>query len=422
MDKPLGPQATGFRSPQAGVRWLIAAIAIALVGGGGIALWLIWPQRAGEGIPVRIVTAETGTVEDTINEGGTLRLQSQQTLKAPAEGAVEQVLVNSGDLVQAGQVLVLLQNAERETALLNQQLLIEKQAAVLARSQAAIAEAETQLAAEQAQLAPLEQLVAQGAIPRQQVEDQADQVRSAQTRLGDAQSNRQQAQVELDRLQVERQKIQEELANTEVRSPISGKVLAVNVLDGDGVEISSDLLTVGNPAAELVWLNVSTLNASRVSLGDPARVTVIGPDPIPYTAQVVSIAPIAQTSETENSGARGEAGQVTVQMVVQLLEPTRTIIPGSQVNVEIILAQRDRVITVGTDVIQREGEDTFVWVLDDQGQAQRQPITLGLEGLTTVEVTTGLTAGDQLILPPVDQPLSVGTAVVPQSASEDNLE
>ena len=61
----------------------------------------------------------------------------------------------------------------------------------------------------------------------------------------------------------------------------------------------------------------------------------------------------------------------------------------------------------------------YVWVRDNQGKAQKQNITLGLEGLTNIEVTSGLRPGATVVLPPTDSKLKPGMPVLPQDSSTE---
>ncbi len=399
-----------------GSRWIAAASAIALLGTGSVLAYLFWQQQPPKAVSARVLTVERNTVEETINASGAVELGDQQTLTSPTEGAVEQVFVNSGDRVTAGQTLITLRNAERETATTNQQLLIAQQEETLQRSRQRIAEAEVQLAAYRADLERLNQLVSEGAIAETGTEilNKQEQIRNTEAQLRDAQSGADTALLELERLRVEDQKVQQQLRETVVTAPIDGMILNIGVLDGDGVEVRTELLTLGDPAEEVVRLKLSTLDAARVRVGQTARVSVIGPNPEVYMGRVVYLSPLAVTDSSSNGE---QSAQSVVTTLVQLDQPTRTLIPGSQVNVEIILEARPNVVALGTETIQRNGEDPFVWVIDDQGQAQQQPVELGLEGLVTIEVTDGLESGDQVIVPSPDQPLTAGTPIEAESSS-----
>ena len=220
-------------------------------------------------------------------------------------------------------------------------------------------------------------------------------------------------QLQLQRQELELRKIEQELQDTLIKAPIDGVILGVNVSNGEGVTRGHDLLTLGNPSQEYVRLSLSTLNAAKVRLNQPARITIIGPDSPVYEGQVVDLSPQAiSVSNSEGS----EGGLATVSAIVQLNQPTGTLIPGSQVNVEIILDQRQDVVVISLESLQRSGKNSFVWVKDQQGLAQKREVTLGLEGLETVEVLSGLEPGDEVILTTPDLNLEPGIPLETQSS------
>lgn len=355
-----------------------------------------------------VLEVDTGTVEVTLNESGVVELGGQQTLRSPVEGAVEEVLVRPGDRVQPGQVLITLRNPERQTALLSQAIAIQQQNVLLARQQQTVSEAAEQLAADEEQLQRLASLAEEGIVPLVEVQEQENQVRQSQAALRQAEANMLEQSLILENLQVEQQRIEQEVANTVITAPIGGIILGVDVIDGEGIERRTDLLTIGNPAEELVEIRLSTLNAAQVRPNQRARVTVIGPSSDVFLGRVVSLYPLAIAPEEDS-----ESSQPIVPTVVQLDRPSRSLIPGSQVNVEIILEQRESVVVLDIAAIQRQGDRPFVWRLDEANQLQQQPITLGLEGLVSAEVTEGLSAGDRIVLPPPDIPLTPGMAILP---------
>lgn len=482
----------GKKKFKTGVKWLAWSGVLASVSAGG---WLLYVHRnrPPESAQQPVVTVERGNIETSINESGTLELRGQQTLKSPAEGAVERVLVRLGDRVKSDQPLIILRNPDRQTILINQQLQIQKQQLTLANNRQKIAEAEEKLKVakrenqtnkqfqiqkqeltlasnqekvveaeeelkdEEKKLQELEALDKRGFIPKNELRTQEEQVRRAksavraaqltvssdtlelqnlqmelqntqqetQNKIMEAQSALREAHLavktdtsELQRLQLELQKIQQQLKNNVVTAPINGKVLDIKVKDGEGVQVRTDLLTVGDPTEELVSLQLSTLNAAKVRVNQLARISIIGPNAQSFQGRVQSLSPIASTSsgESQSSQQPGQAGQATVSAKVRLDTPSRKLIPGSQVNVEIVLLSRQNVVVLDTEAIQRSEEKPFVLVRDKQGKAQKKNITIGLEGLTNVEVTSGLRAGDQVVLPAVDSKSESGTPTV----SEDN--
>ncbi|BAU43118.1 efflux RND transporter periplasmic adaptor subunit [Leptolyngbya sp. O-77] len=184
------------------------------------------------------------------------------------------------------------------------------------------------------------------------------------------------ARLELQSLQLQQRRTQQELQDTIITAPRDGVVLGLSVKDGDGVERRTELLTLGDPRQELVKLQLSTLNAAQVRLGQTARVTVIGPDPTVYLGRVVDLYPQAIASESGDS----QSAQTTVPTTIRLDRPTGTLIPGSSVNVELVLQQRQNTVTLEIEALQRNGANSFVWLMDGNGRAQQQPVELGTGG------------------------------------------
>ncbi|MBD2462097.1 efflux RND transporter periplasmic adaptor subunit [Oscillatoria sp. FACHB-1407] len=407
---------SGKRKFKTGVQWLIGSGVLALLSLLGWLAYAVWLNRPADPVSVRLLTVERDTVETTINASGTVQLGGQQTLKSPAEGAVEEVLVQPGDRVTQGQVLLTLRNPERQTALANQEVKIVQQELTLARHQQRISESQEQLVSDREWLQRLSALAEAGAIAQTQVQEQADKVRTTLTNLRAAESDARTANLELKSLRLESQRIQRQLQDTVITAPITGIVLGVNVDDGDGVELRTELLTLGDPSQELVQLQLSTLDAAQVEVNQRVRVSVIGPNPEVFMGRVQSLYPQAIVPSAEGQSSYDQSDQATVPTIIRLDQPTRTLIPGSQVNVEIILEQRPNVIALAVEAVQ-QGDEPFVWVRDAEGKAQQRPIELGLEGLTEIEVTSGLQVGEEIILPSPDVVLTPGALTAPTSES-----
>lgn len=396
------------------------SVVLAAMGAGGLLTYLLVANRSPDPIEVSTLTVERGTVETTVNESGVVMLRNQQTLTSPTEGGVDQVFVQSGDRVEAGQVLLTLRYPERQTALAEQQVKIQQQQRLLERYQRQIAEYQEQLQADEQELQELTDGAEEGAIARQQVYEQEDKIREVRLSLQDAQTDARTTALELETLQLEGQRIQQELNDSIITSPMDGVVLGVDVKNGDGVEFRTNLVTIGDPSQVFVKLELPTLTASQVNVNQPVRVSVIGPNAQTFTGRIQSLYPMAALpADGTGQDSSGDSEQPTVPAMVRLDTPTQTLIPGSRVNVEIVLEQRQNVVALNTEAIQRSESTPFVWVKDEQGTAEKRAIDLGLEGLTRVEVTSGLQPGEQVILPSGESPLEPGTPVEGKDEGEE---
>jgi HlyD family secretion protein len=397
---------------KSGNRWLLWSGGLALTAIGGAVAFPLLLNRVTDPVSVSFVTVERGDIESSINEVGTVELQQQETIKSPIEGAVDQVMVRPGQRVQAGQILLTLRYPERQTALATQELQIQQHRLTLERNRQRLQEAREQLQIEQRQLDSLTPLLAAGAIPGQSYQTQEDRVRTARIAVRDAEATVGSGAIELQRSRLENQRILQQVRNSVITASVDGIVLDVKVRNGEGVQLRTDLLTLGDPEQEYIRLQLSSLNAARVRLNQLARVSVIGPDTTVYPGHIASLNPQAILPDQTRQGNSRQSDQATVPATVRLNKPTRALIPGSQVNVEIVLAQKQNVVSLSPEAVQSMEKNPFVWVKDPQGRAQKRSVSLGLEGLLAIEIASGLNPGDQVILPPPEPPLREGTPVV----------
>ena len=392
---------------------ILSAIAV-----GGWYGYNYYLSQSTEAVPVSLIPVEKGTVEITVSESGKVELGGQQTLKSPGENAtVEEVRVAEGDRISTGETLLVLRDRDAQEQEQEQELENGKFALTEARNREKVREAEVKVQKKQAKVTEAEELYSNGYIPETELEEDRENLDTAEAELADAKLELNTAILETNNGQEKLTNIQRKLQDRLVTSDIDGVVLGVRVKAGDGITTDTKLLTIGDPNQEVIKLQLTSLNAAKVKLNQKARVSAIGPNPQTYTGRVIQLSPEASTESEdslEQSMGSSSDGQAKVNATVKLDQPSNTLIPGSSVNVEIISQQRQDVVTLPIEMVQREGGKPFVWVEDEQGKAKQQPVTLGLEDLTSVEITSGIKTGEQVILPPPDMPLTPGVPLETQ--------
>ena len=386
---------------------ILSAIAV-----GGWYGYNYYLSQSTEAVPVNLTPVERGTVEITISESGQVELGGQQTLKSPGENAtVEEVRVEEGDRINAGETLLVLRDRDAQEQEQEQELENDKFALTEARNREKVEEAQVKVQKKQAKVTEAEELYSNGYIPETELEEDRENLDTAEAELADARLELNTAILETQNGRKKLVNIQQKLSDRLVTSDLDGVVLGVGVKAGDGITTDTKLLTIGDPSQEVIKLQLTSLNAAKVQLNQKARVSAIGPNPQIYTGRVIQLSPEASTDSEdsmEQSMSSSSDGQAKVKATVKLDKPSNTLIPGSSVNVEIISQQRQDVVTLPIEMVQRESGKPFVWVKDEQGKAKQQPVTLGLEDLTSVEITSGIKAGEQIVLPPPDLPLTPG--------------
>jgi HlyD family secretion protein len=439
--------------------WLILSVGIVFLSGGGWVGYAYFTDLTKKPISISLFPVQRGNVETSFTEAGMVELGEQQPLKAPRDVTVEQVLVQEGQRVTAGKTLLVLRDREGQKQFQEQTIENRKNSETFIRKQAIVAEKLQRLNIIQARYRELEDSFQKGGVP------EVEKLRNTEKRYQDSQALFQRGLISQDELQADKEKVsdaqvaiktaQEKLqgekdkvdealiaykdAETEqrnalldvqrgqdkfreaqrllgdrlVKAPLNSIVLKLNVNPGDGVKTEGKLLTLGDPTKEMIKLQLTTLNAAKVRLNQLVRVSTIGPNAKTFTGRLISLSPQATPPNSEEGGAAAMSGggsdsQARVNATAILDKPSGILIPGSQVSVEVVLQRRQNVLTIPLEALQ-QGDRPFVWIQDQNGKAQKREITLGLQGLTTAEVKSGIKSGEKIVQPPPNQTLTPGT-------------
>jgi HlyD family secretion protein len=249
----------------------------------------------------------------------------------------------------------------------------------------------------------------------QETSEPQQKLKEARLKLAQEQQNLKQAQLALsqtilerDKLSIERQKIAEQLRQNLIISPEDSKILNIPVKVGDVVDQKADLLLIGDPSQQIVEVNLSPLDATKVQLNQKAEIGLIGSQGEKLTGKVTDVSLLAgdgQSSDNQSSET------VKVKAVVKLDQTDQEIVIGTPVTVDLIIASRENVITIPNEAMQRDDTITFVWIKDPEGKARKKAVEIGLQGLTNLEIKSGLEAGEEILIPPLDNMLQDGNSV-----------
>jgi RND family efflux transporter MFP subunit len=188
-----------------------------------------------------------------------------------------------------------------------------------------------------------------------------------------------------------------------VKAPFAGRV-------GKRLADPGSMLAVGTPIFTFVDDTVLEFRASvpssdygRVKVGAPAALTV---DALPdehIQGKVTRITPLV--------AERTRSFEVTIEV-----PGGRELVGGLFGRAEIRTGRVSGALVVPPSALSRDGgnpEEAQVFVVS-QGKAERRTVTIGVEGATAIQVTKGLTAGDQVVLDP-PAALSSGAPVETQA-------
>jgi multidrug efflux pump subunit AcrA (membrane-fusion protein) len=202
-------------------------------------------------------------------------------------------------------------------------------------------------------------------------------------------------QAQIDAAQAELAVSQQDVAQARLTSPLAGTVAAVSLGAGHAVSAgsSTSTITVLGSGQESVTTTVTLADIDSVKVGDPATVRVDGID-AGLTGTVSAIGILNTTT-----------GSSTSYPVTVLLKPTSTrLYDGSGASVQIQVAATGPVLTVPSSAVRSLGNLSTVTVLS-KGKPVVTRITTGAIGTDRTRVLSGLSAGQQVVLADLSEPL-----------------
>jgi HlyD family secretion protein len=189
------------------------------------------------------------------------------------------------------------------------------------------------------------------------------------------------------------------LRQAELRSPIRGTVVAVEIEPGDAVTAGSATSTIivrGDGGYE-VTATVGIDDLPDLAVGQPATVTPDGSG-TPIGGEVVNVGIVGST----------DGASTTYPVTIGLTGDSSDLRSGSVASVAISTDDATRALAVPTSAVQAgQGGDT-VTVLED-GTTSEVDVTVGAVGAEWTEITDGLEPGQVVVLADLDEPLP-GTA------------
>ena len=325
----------------------------------------------------------------TVVATGRVVTVSRTQIGSEITGVVLQRLVQEGDQVQKGDLLVVLKSDEL-SAQVKQAEAALNELITSTRPQADmdLANAKVQLAQASRELDRRRSLAKDSVISKEELEQSQkaenlarNNFESARLRALALAPNKAEEVILRERLAA----LQAQLAKTKVRSEVAGTVLTRHVEPGDLVQPGKTLFTIALDGSTEIRVPLDERNLPRLALQQHAVVIADAYPDKAFPAQINFIAPSIDPQ-------RGTVDvRLKVDPVPEFLRQDMTV----SVNIE--TGKRDKALVIPNDALNIMQGDQAVVLLLKNGKVQRQKVTLGLRGLSMSEVLSGLNDGDQVL-------------------------
>ncbi|MBW4665082.1 MAG: efflux RND transporter periplasmic adaptor subunit [Chroococcus sp. CMT-3BRIN-NPC107] len=273
-------------------KWLGILAALLLIGA-GLGGWRWWlssqssPQQAAPppSIPVKVADVESGTIAESSDYVASIQSRQSVTIQPQINGRVEQIFVQPGTFVRAGTPIVQINPDEQQAAVSSSSAAANSNRAAIAPAIALLKSLQAQrqssvssLSFNQQQYNRYRSLYQQGAVTRQQLDENTDRLRSAQANLAqiDAQIKAQQATIsqaqqtlEQSLADVKEQQVQ--LQYYRVTAPFSGTVGNIPIKVGDQVTPETNLANLTENQNLEVNISIPIERAPDLQIGMPVE-------------------------------------------------------------------------------------------------------------------------------------------------------
>lgn len=365
---------------------VFAGIAVVVVG-----LPMLAKLGRGEtGKQVETEAVAVRAVRSSILASGVLAYRDEVELRSEVIGKAQQVNVREGDSVRRGDVIIALDPEQYRAQVEQQQANVRMQEIAIERQQVLLSNLERQVERQR-------ELFKRGLLDQNAFEAAENELALARVDLRTREEALAQARAALAQAK-------DNLDRTQIRSPIDGVVIMLDVEPGEAVIAGTTnipgttLAIIADPSAVLAEVQVDETDIAAVTLGQKAAIFAAA---FPDTALEAVVEHIAASAQQ----ATGQQN-LSFQVKIRLLQPEQVALrPGMSCRAEIYTESSENALAVPLQAVlyeaAEEGEDEqpYLFVVED-GKAVKRKVKTGLSSDSHLEIVEGVEAGERVVIGP----------------------
>jgi len=362
--------------------------------------------------PAPVVTVDVApvllsSIQRTIRTEGLIYPRQQAAIVPKISSPIRRTYVQRGTRVQAGQLLLELENADLSGAATEGRATLEQAEATfettargtvpqeVQKAELDLRAAKDALDAAQAVYDSRQRLLREGAIAEKDVNDARAALSNARSAYETAQKHRDDlerfardqeikaAAAQRDAARGKLESVEAQLGYSRIKSPIAGVVTDLPWFPGEMPQGGQPVVTVMDLSQVIARTHISQTEAAELMVGNEAN--LVGPGGAPIPAKVVQISPALDAVNT------------TVEVWVQADNRDFALRPGQTIRVEMIAKTVPNALVIPQAAVQTSPSGaTFAMVIDQENKPHRRKIMVGIRDSGKVQVTDGLESGQRV--------------------------
>jgi HlyD family secretion protein len=181
-------------------------------------------------------------------------------------------------------------------------------------------------------------------------------------------------------------KAKENLAETNVKSPISGVVSSRTIEEGEMVGSTSVPFTVVQIDPAVLAVNVSEQMLGNIKENDNVNVVIGAIKDKTFTGKIRSIAPVADERTS------------TYPVEIEIENKNNELKAGMFGEVDFITNKKEDVIVVKRETLIEKDNKTFVFTVTEDNKAKLIEVETGIDNGKEIEITKGINVGQPIIV------------------------
>jgi multidrug efflux system membrane fusion protein len=323
------------------------------------------------GVPVVAVPVKKDDLAVYLSGLGSVTPLNTVTVKTRVDGELTKVLFKEGQVISKGELLAEIDPRPFEVQLTQAQ-------GAMARDQALLENAKLDLVR-------FQDLVKKDLIPKQQLDTQ------------DSLVHQYEGAVKADQGQIDNAKLQ--LTYSRITAPISGRIGLRQVDQGNIVHASDAnglaVITQLQPISVIFSLPEDNLSQILGKLRSGTKLTVEAYDRDQQQKLATGALLTVDNQIDPNTG--------TVKLKAEFPNRNNELFPNQFVNARLIIEVKHGALIVPAPAIQRGPQGTFVYLVKEDQTAALRPVVLGVTQEGNASVTSGLSAGELVVVDGADR-------------------
>jgi RND family efflux transporter MFP subunit len=352
------------------------------------------PVTANSDTPAAVARVERHNLGNTLTIAGEFKPFQEVDVHAKVAGYIRVIKVDVGDHVKEGQTLAVLEIPELAAQLAGADAALRRSQEEIRRAKSDVERAQSAHAAAHSAYARLKQAADSraGLVAQQEVDDSLAKDLGAEAQVASAQAELSAAEQQVEVAQANQKQFNALSNYARIIAPFSGVITKRYADTGALIQAGTSSSTQAMPVVQLAQtsklrlvLPIPESLASQIRLGDPVKVRV----------QALNQDIKGKVSRFADSLDRQTR---TMETEIDFDNRDGRLIPGMYAETQVSLRGKKDALTVPLEAVTRNGDDATVLAVNAQNEIEECHFKLGLEDSSRVEVLSGLSDGDRVII------------------------